>query len=74
MLCAFGPREAAAGLAAAALGGHARVGFENNLQLPDGALAPDNSALVAAVAAALPATGRRVATPAEARALFRSAI
>jgi len=72
MVCAFGPREAAAGLAAAALGGHARVGFENNLHLPDGALAPDNSALVAAVAAALPATGRRLATPAEARAAQRS--
>jgi 3-keto-5-aminohexanoate cleavage enzyme len=73
MVCAFGPREASAGLAAAAFGGHARVGFENNLQLPDGALAPDNSALVGAVTAGLPSTGRRLATPAEARALFRSA-
>jgi len=73
MVCAFGSREAAAGIAAAALGGHARVGFENNMFLPDGALAPDNSALIAAVAAALPTTGRRLATPAEARAAFRSA-
>ncbi len=70
MVCAFGRREAAAALVGAALGGHARVGFENNLHLPDGALAPDNAALVAVVAGALPAVGRRPATPDEARRLM----
>jgi uncharacterized protein (DUF849 family) len=30
-VCAFGPREAACAMAGAALGGHVRVGFENNL-------------------------------------------
>jgi uncharacterized protein (DUF849 family) len=44
-VCAFGPREAACAIAAAALGGHARVGFENNFHLPDGSLAADNAAL-----------------------------
>lgn len=70
MVCAFGRREAAAGVVAAALDGHVRVGFENNLHLPDGRIAPDNAALVAVVAAALQATGRRPASPGEARRLF----
>ena len=36
-VCAFGRREAACVTAAALLGGHVRVGFENNLTLPNGA-------------------------------------
>mgnify|MGYP001811680778 CR=1 FL=1 len=46
-VCCFGKTEHAAVVAAAQNGGHARVGFENNLQLPDGGAAPDNAALVA---------------------------
>lgn len=69
-ICAFGPREAACAVSAAALGGHARVGFENNLYLPDGTLAPDNAALAGAVAAGAAAIGRPLATAAEARALM----
>lgn len=49
-VCAFGPLEGACAITAAALDGHARVGFENNLYLADGTLAPDNAALVAQVA------------------------
>jgi 3-keto-5-aminohexanoate cleavage enzyme len=71
-LCAFGPREAACLIAAAALGGHARVGFENNLWRPDGSLAPDNAAQVAGLAALAQAVGLTVATPEQARALFTS--
>jgi 3-keto-5-aminohexanoate cleavage enzyme len=70
-ICAFGRRESAAGLVAAALGGHVRVGFENNMHLPDGRLAPDNSALVANLASALAAAGLRPASAAEARQIFR---
>ncbi|MDX1576240.1 MAG: 3-keto-5-aminohexanoate cleavage protein [Kiloniellales bacterium] len=69
-VCAFGPRETACAVAAAALGGHARVGFENNFHLPDGSLAPDNAALVAAVAEGLTAIGHRPASAEEARALM----
>lgn len=69
-LCAFGPREAACLIAAAALGGHARVGFENNLWRPDGSLAPDNAAQVAGLAALARTIGIAVATPEQARALF----
>ncbi|AKM30661.1 class III aminotransferase [Pandoraea faecigallinarum] len=43
-MCAFGPREAECALAAVLQGGHARIGFENNLYLPDGSLCPDNAA------------------------------
>lgn len=50
MTCAFSPAEAACGVAGALLGGDIRVGFENNILLPDGRLAPDNAALVRAVA------------------------
>ncbi|QRI66017.1 3-keto-5-aminohexanoate cleavage protein [Shinella sp. PSBB067] len=52
-VCAFGRNEAACVTAAALLGGHVRVGFENNLQTPDGALAPSNAALVASAATPL---------------------
>ena len=56
-VCAFGRRETACVTAAALLGGHARVGFENNLVLPDGARAASNGELVAAAARALGAVG-----------------
>lgn len=70
-VCAFGRREAACAVAAAALDGHARVGFENNTALPDGSPAPDNAALVSAVTDGARAFGRRTASPDEARAIFR---
>jgi uncharacterized protein (DUF849 family) len=69
-LCAFGRREVACAVTAAALDGHARVGFENNLYLPDGRLAPDNAALVAAVAEGARTIGRPLADAAEARAVL----
>ena len=55
---AFGRREAACVTAAAALlGGHARVGFENKtLMLPTGARAASNAELVGA---AMPAACKR---------------
>lgn len=45
-MCAFGSTEHACAVTAAALGGHVRVGFENNLDLKGGARAPHNAALV----------------------------
>jgi 3-keto-5-aminohexanoate cleavage enzyme len=56
-VCAYGRRETACVTAAALLGGHARVGFENNLVLPDGARAASNAELVGAAAVALEAVG-----------------
>ena len=69
-VCAFGAHETACAVTAAGLGGHARVGFENNLHLPDGALAPDNAALVAAVARGAAGIGRPLAGPDAARAIM----
>jgi uncharacterized protein (DUF849 family) len=46
MVCCFGQTENIAVAEAARLNGHTRVGFENNLKLPDGTTAPDNAALV----------------------------
>ena len=56
-VCAFGRREAACVTAGALLGGHARVGFENNLALPSGERAATNAELVGVVAGALDGLG-----------------
>ncbi len=69
-LCAFGRREAACAITAACLGGHVRVGFENNLHRPDGSLAPDNATLVRGVADVARSLGQAVATSEEARHVF----
>ena len=70
-VCAFGATENACITAAAALGGHARVGFENNLLCKDGSRAPDNSALVRQAAEAAAALGRPLATADHIRQKFR---
>lgn len=54
----------------AALGGHVRVGLEDNLYLTRGVLAPGNGALVERAVRILELTGHRVASPDEARAIF----
>lgn len=69
-LCAFGAREAACATAALTLGGHARIGFENNLLLPDGSRAPDNAALIGVVAEVAKSLGRPLADAAAARKLM----
>jgi uncharacterized protein (DUF849 family) len=70
-VCCFGATEQAAVAASAATGGHARVGFENNLLLPGGCLAEDNAALVTLAVEAGRAAGREPATAAEVRRRFR---
>jgi len=47
-----------------------RVGFENNLRLKDGALAPDNAALVAQSADIARCLGRPLATARQVRERF----
>ncbi len=66
-VCAFGRHEAACVVTAALLGGHVRVGFENNLFRPDGSTAGSNADQVAAVAHALGACGVKIATAADLR-------
>ncbi|HJV96266.1 MAG TPA: 3-keto-5-aminohexanoate cleavage protein [Albitalea sp.] len=69
-MCAFGPREAECALTAALLGGHARLGFENNMLLPDGSTAPDNAALVTNLRRHIDALHRPLASAAELRGWF----
>ncbi|MFG1478744.1 3-keto-5-aminohexanoate cleavage protein [Xanthobacter sp. V4C-4] len=70
-MCAFGRRENACALVAAGLGGHVRVGFENNLFAPDGTLAADNAAQLRRAAAGAQTLGRPLADADTARALMR---
>lgn len=68
--CAFGHLEQACMLAGIEYGGHARVGFENNLYLADGELAGSTRELVSSLREAIEGTGRSVATPEQARGLL----
>jgi uncharacterized protein (DUF849 family) len=52
------------------LGGHPRVGLEDNLYLEKGKLAPSNAALVEKAAKIVEVLGDVVATPADARAIL----
>ncbi len=72
MACAFGAPEGLIMQSVADLGGHARVGFENNLVGRDGLPAPDNASLVRSLADYLH-TGkvRRPASAEEAREILR---
>jgi 3-keto-5-aminohexanoate cleavage enzyme len=69
-VCAFGAKEGTVALTAAVLGGHSRVGFENNLLLGDGRVAPANAALVEQAGRNAAAIGRPIADGAAARALL----
>ncbi len=70
MVCCFGETESKAVAEAARLNGHARVGFENNLMLPDGRVAPDNASLVQVAAESGANSGRRVADADDVRHLL----
>jgi uncharacterized protein (DUF849 family) len=55
------------------LGGHVRVGLEDNIYLGKGELAPSNAALVEKAAKIIEILGDHVATPAEARKMLAAA-
>ncbi|MBT70509.1 MAG: class III aminotransferase [Gammaproteobacteria bacterium] len=71
-LCAFGKTESQCMSRAASRGGHCRVGFENNLSLTDGSMAPNNANLVQVVQHAAALIGREPASADQARALMDS--
>ena len=56
--------------AAIQLGGHVRVGFEDNIYYSKGVLAESNAQLVERVASLARAAGKKIATPKETRALL----
>ena len=68
-VCAFGQHENACITMAAALGGHGRIGFENNRLLADGSTAPNNGELVAQAALSARLTGRTPMSAATLRSL-----
>lgn len=55
---------------AAAMGGHVRVGLEDNLWLDKGVLAPSNAAQVTRVRQILEGLGLEIATPDDAREIL----
>jgi uncharacterized protein (DUF849 family) len=52
------------------LGGHVRVGLEDNLYIEPGVFAPDNAALVEKAVRIVHSLGERIATPARAREIL----
>ncbi len=69
-MCAFGPKENACATVAAGLGGHVRVGFENNLFAPDGTMADNNAAQVRRAAEGARLLNRPLATADTLRGLY----
>lgn len=74
MVCAFGAHEAACMRAAMDAGGHARVGFENNLLLPDGSRADNNADLVKAAADEVRAAGKEIMNADEIRSFLATCL
>jgi 3-keto-5-aminohexanoate cleavage enzyme len=66
----IGPDGPAMAALAIVLGGHARVGLEDQLEYADGQLATSNAQLVARVARLADELGRELATPADARRIL----
>src|SRR5699024_10119278 len=66
----MGRHEIPMSTAAIIMGGHARVGFEDNIYLSKGVLAESNGQLVEKVARIAKELGREIATPAEAREIL----
>ena len=69
-VCAFGLSEAMCMAAAIGLGGHVRVGFENNLHLPDGTLANGTSDLAGIVQDLAGSVGRGTASLGQAKRIY----
>lgn len=73
MVCAFGKEEPNVMRQTILHGGHCRVGFENNLWLPDGSVATNNAGLIEVTAAAARKCSRTLVTDrASAAELYRS--
>ncbi len=70
-VCGFGTAQISILTAAAALGGHVRVGFENGLYRPDGTLAQDNADLVSMCATAFRTLGLTPMSAADARRMAK---
>ena len=68
--CAFGFTETSCATAAIGLGGHVRIGMENNLQRPDGSALTDQAEAVANIRRLIEHSGRALGSVADATRLF----
>lgn len=66
-VCCFGRDENDAALHASSVGGHVRIGFENNVLLLDGSVAVDNTALIKQFSETRPDNVRQAASADEIR-------
>ena len=69
-VCAPGRHEMQMGALAIMMGGHVRVGMEDNIYVEKGKLAKSNAELVAKIARIAKELGRRIATPDETREIL----
>jgi 3-keto-5-aminohexanoate cleavage enzyme len=69
-VCGVAKDQFRAGLCAAAMGGHVRVGLEDNIRVPSGRLAKGSWEQVEWAAQVAKLAGRQVATPDETRKIF----
>ena len=68
--CGVGTDEFPCNMQSCLLGGHMRVGLEDNIRMPNGELAKGSYELVEVVVRMAECLGRPIATPAEARAIM----
>ncbi len=71
MVCAFGTQEYTVGKQAAKLGGHIRLGFENNHLLKDGCSAKSNAEIIEQMANHLNNKGQKIASYKDACKIMR---
>ncbi|NVK17316.1 MAG: 3-keto-5-aminohexanoate cleavage protein [Methylocystaceae bacterium] len=69
-VCAFGARENGCIAASACLGGHGRLGYENNRLLADGTVSRDNAELISQAVKTAELVGRRAMNVREIRQKF----
>ena len=69
-VCGVSKQQFQAGMCAAAMGGHIRVGLEDNIRMPDGRLAKGSWEQVEWAAKVARITNREPATPDETRKIF----
>ena len=70
-VCAPGRYEMQIGALAIMMGGHVRVGMEDNIYLERGVLAKSNAELVAKIVRIAKELGREIATPDEAKKILQ---
>ena len=70
-VCAFGAKESDCMTLAAKLGGHCRIGFENNMIMTDGSIAPTNASLISHFAARMRKLKRNIASAKEAKTILQ---